>query len=353
MKLARAILGTSACLLTLTGSFGLTPSLAKADFASLDQPGPALEIPEAQLDAALNCPEDLESATKSPVLLIPGTRLSAEANYGWNWKQALEPSGIPVCTVELGENRGMNDVQETSEYVVHAIRKIHQRPCRKVRIVGFSQGGIVPRWALRFWPDIRHKVSKLVTLAGVHNGTTATIPFCAGGCAPSLQQQQPGTDFTEALNSETTTYPGIKIASLYSELDELATPNANGEASTLEGATNIALQDICSQNAADHLTTGTTDPVAYALGYDALTHGNINTNRLPNNICSQFLLPGVDPTTVPNYIAVIFGEVLDSLINEPKVNEEPALRCYVTGTCGAEQEWYDENAEETSCEAES
>lgn len=302
-------------------------------FAPLDQPGPGLEQSATALAAALRCPVDLATVAVDPVLLVPGTRLSPQVNFGWNWVPALHARGIPTCTVAL-DDRGHSDIQLSVENVVHAIRRVHEITGRPVRVVGYSQGGVLPRWALRFWPDLRQIVSEVVTLAGVHNGTTSTDALCLVGCAPALFQLRPGTRAIAALNSLTTTYPGVAVTSVYSRYDELATPNLGGEASTLQGATNVALQDVCPANVSEHLTTGTTDPVAFALALDALTHdGPADPERIPQSVCTQTLLPGVDPFLLPFHLLAVTVEVATSLAGEPRVTAEPPLRCYVTASC--------------------
>jgi putative serine esterase DUF676 len=44
---------------------------------------------------------------------------------------------------------GMGDIQVAGEYVVYAIRTMHAAYGGRIDIVGHSQGGMVPRWALR------------------------------------------------------------------------------------------------------------------------------------------------------------------------------------------------------------
>ncbi len=54
-----------------------------AAYAPLDRPGPTLEVPRAQLDAALQCTPGIAGATRAPVLLSPATGVTAEQNYSW------------------------------------------------------------------------------------------------------------------------------------------------------------------------------------------------------------------------------------------------------------------------------
>ena len=60
------------------------------------------------------------------VLLIPVTTLSPETKFAWNWFRALDALSIPYCTVTLGDH-GMNDAQDSVEFVVYGIRETARR----------------------------------------------------------------------------------------------------------------------------------------------------------------------------------------------------------------------------------
>lgn len=303
------------------------------DFAPLDAPGPALVAAPAQLAAALDCPS-LGPGDRA-VLLLPGTTLDPETNFSWNYVPALTSAGFSVCTVALVD-RGMGDIQDSAERVVHAIRTMHAATGAPVQIIGYSQGGQVPRFALRFWPDVRPLVDDLISLSAPNNGALPADGLCVVACAASIWQQRMAADYIAALNSRTTSYPGVDITSVYTRLDEVAAPNLNGESSVLAGATNIALQDLCPLNLAEHIQIGTTDPVAYALALDALSHpGPADPGRVPGSVCTELLLPGVDPLEVVQRQATLATIVAGSLVEAPLLTAEPPLRCYVTATCAA------------------
>ena len=210
------------------------------------------------------------------MLLVPGTTLNPEVQFSWNWERALSKLGWPGCILAL-PNDGMSDIQAAGEYVVHAIRTIHATSDRRVDIIGHSQGGMVPRWALRFWPDTRGMVNDLVGLSPSNHGTVDANAVCLPGCAPAFWQQRRGSDFLEALNSVQETFPGISYSAIYTRLDEVVVPNRGPAASSrLQGGggalTNVAVQEVCPQNASEHLAIGTFDNTAYELAVDALTH---------------------------------------------------------------------------------
>ncbi len=143
-------------------------------------------MPDDDLYDALDCTADVDGASRPPVLLIPGTTLTAEENFSWNYERAFATDDRPYCTVTL-PNHAMSDIQVSAEYVVAAIRAMHERSGQRVAIVGFSQGGMIGRWALRFWPDTRARVAEVVGLGPSNHGTVVADAVCAAaGCEPAF-----------------------------------------------------------------------------------------------------------------------------------------------------------------------
>ena len=225
-------------------------------------------------------------------------------------------------------------MQLSTERVVFAIRAIHEATDRPVSVVGYSQGGAAARFALRFWPDLRPMVDDLVLIASAVSGTNAATVLCANGCAPALQQFEPGSRFLAALSSRALRFPGIDYTSVYSILDEVVTTSAVGAASMLDGATNVAVQDICPADTADHDEIGTVDPVAFAVAFDAITHdGPARVYRLPAALCDEVYLPGLDEAAVVDGKRRLSQLTFAAYRDTPIVTDEPELRCYVTASC--------------------
>lgn len=326
--------------LALAGAAG-APSALAADpvFAPVDTPGPALSVPAAKLDAVLLCSPGLDRAAKAPVLLVQGTGATAKDNWSWTYQPALDKLGIPWCAVDLPE-QATADVQVAGEYVVHAIRTMHRRAGRRIAIIGHSQGGMVPRWALRFWPDTRPMVDDLIGFAPSNHGTTLAGGACKGGCAPADWQQADTANFIRALNSRQETFRGTSYTNIYTRTDETVQPNQDAETGssslrTGDGAiTNVATQDICPNAVYEHLTIGLIDPVAYALAVDALTHdGPADPRRIALSTCTQVFHPGIDPTTVLQDSTAALASF--SSYKPRKVPAEPPLACYTTASCPA------------------
>src|SRR5437870_1969433 len=139
--------------------------------------GPALSVPAADLAGSLVCPHPIEQAQRDVVLLVPGTTVHPRTNFGMSWIKAFEALGYPYCYV-VTPHAGMDDIQVSSEHVVYAIREIHRRSGRKVDIIGHSQGGTNPRWALRWWPDTRAMVGDYIGIAPSAHGGKAVNNMC-------------------------------------------------------------------------------------------------------------------------------------------------------------------------------
>jgi hypothetical protein len=121
----------------------------------------------------------------------------------------------------------------------------------------------------------------------------------------------------------------------------VVTPNLdeNGSSSLHGGGgdiSNVAIQQVCPLDVNEHLGVGTYDPVAYALAIDALDHaGPADHSRIPASVCTQLLMPGVNPATFPTEGAQFSAELASAIAGAPQLSAEPPLRCYVTASCAA------------------
>ncbi len=316
----------------LTGVLLPAPARPDEAFAPVDRPGPALSVPRAQLEAALACTANVTRGRQT-VLLVPGTTVTPRENFSWNWFRALDRLDRPYCAVTLPQSTN-GDAQVASEYVVHAIRAIHARTGVDVQVMGHSQGGTEPRFALRFWPDLRSKVDDYVTWGATNHGSALIAALCTPDCTPALWQQLPGSDYLQATNSYQETFAGISYTSIYTRLDQFVQPNLDDTGTTsLSGPgdiTNVATQDVCPANAAEHIAIATYDPVGYALALDAISHpGPADPARIPASVCTEVLMPGVDPLTFPTSYADATAKIAQGLTVAPRVSAEPPLKPYV------------------------
>lgn len=313
-----------------TALIALLPLPVAAE-ASADT-GPRLSVAQVDLEQSLVCPQDVSSVDRDVVILVPGTTIDPRTNFGFTWMREFEALGFPYCYV-ITPDHSMGDIQVTSEYVVHAIREVHRRSDRKVAVIGHSQGGTNPRWALRWWPDLRSKVSDYIGLApSAHGGDNVSLMCDNLSCQPAMWQQRYESNFIQAMNSGGETFPGIDYTVAWTDYDQFLTAPGKligGEPTRIDGATNIRIQDICPGNTNDHVAIGVYDPVAYAIMIDALTHrGPADPARIDRAVCGQVLPPHVDPVMFPANYAKVWSEIGTQLALSPKVAAEPALKPY-------------------------
>ncbi|MFI8568939.1 esterase/lipase family protein [Rhodococcus sp. NPDC078407] len=290
-----------------------------------DAVGPPLTVTQAALDEALTCTTDLHDATRDPVLLTPAFATDQQS-FGWNYLQSLPAIGIPVCSLSFPDE-GYGDLQISAEYVVHAVRTMAADSGRKVVMMGHQHGPLNELWALTFWPDLPALVSDVISLATPYNGTDSARNGCDDSqeCPPANWQIATGSNFLTALAARPLPV-GPSYTSIFTKFDQLIYPQPR--ASTLTGAANIAVQDICPLRPVEHFGI-LGDNVAYNIVVDALEHdGPAVRKRISRNLCFTFTMPNLrltrgSDTTGSNYFTDIRRH-----FEEDSVAAEPELASY-------------------------
>jgi triacylglycerol esterase/lipase EstA (alpha/beta hydrolase family) len=209
-------------------------------------------------------------AHKRPVVLVHGT-FEDMAN---NW-QALSPllvnSGYCVFALNYGSSNGSGELgvygtgpiapaaEQLSDFVD---RVLAATGARKVDLVGHSQGGMMPRYYLRFLGGAP-KVHTLVGLAPSNHGTTVNGFFTLAGLIPgatsfagfcvACEEQAAGSPFLTHLNAGGETVKGVTYIVIESNKDEVVTPYTSAFLSGKK-VTNITLQDQCALDQGEHLS---------------------------------------------------------------------------------------------------
>ncbi len=123
-------------------------------------------------------------------------------------------------------------------------------------------------------------------------------------------------------------------------LDQVVIPNldaANGSSSLRPASAsvvNLATQDICPGNTAEHLALGSYDPVGWALALDALKNrGPMSAARIPLTVCAQTLMPGVDEASFAQRFAALGNAIATNVRDYPRSAAEPPLKCYANNAC--------------------
>jgi triacylglycerol lipase len=305
------------------GADGLTPS-------SANQSGPVLHTAVDKLASALRCHDAPHFSGGEPALLVHGGALTGSQSWDWNYVPALNNTGINVCTVDLPD-RALTDIQVSAEYVVYAVRQMREHYHSKVDIIGHSEGPVVARWAIKFWPDVRNSVDDMVGLEAAYHGTAVTNIFCTpGSCVPVAWQLAIGSNFLKALNTDDETPGEVSYTSIYSLTDDGVFPQLPQSVSEQRDATNVPIQSICPVRVVSHIQA-LADAVAYAVVLDAFTHpGPADPSRIDRNVCGELFLPGVTLDSFAIHLATNYVTLYtySSGIAYPTVHREPPLRCY-------------------------
>jgi hypothetical protein len=249
-------------------------------------------ISTAELDRELACKGGKDGLSgegeNDPVLLIHGTSVTREQNWGWNYWEALSDLGFEVCWVQLPD-LGFGDIQIASEYVARAVEVMHERTGENIDVMGHSQGGLEPRWVIKWFPAGAFVDDYIALATPNHGASTFDKATAKGREIEAGWQMRTGSNFLAALNRGDETPGPIDYTSIYTKTDELIQPVGT---QAVEGGTNILLQDLCPGRPVDHGGIAG-DDVTYRLVIDALTNtGTANPDRAKVK-CARDAFPGV------------------------------------------------------------
>jgi hypothetical protein len=295
--------------------------------------GPRLSVPQADLDAAVKCPIDPTNAATTPVMFVTGTGSTGDQGYLIG-QDAFKAYGHPVCYVNFPDFMTA-DIQISAQYLVNGLRREFAMARRKVAVIGISQGGLLPRFALTYWPDLRKKVSDVVAAAGTQHGTRLGQGSCSAStpCAPADWQQIAGSRLLRALNSQPDETPGnVSYTTVRSLTDETVQPQGGKHpTSALDGASNISIQGVCPGRTTSHIGT-ILDSVTFAAFVDAVAHagkekrGAARVSRFPSNVCGHPYATGLNEAQTTLFLNAAGGIIDGNQSMVPKVPAEPRVR---------------------------
>jgi len=316
----------SRCWLATVGA------LACLTFAAPAAAGPPLKIDKAKLEAAFHCTEGVTNASSEPIMLSTDTLGTGTGLYG-GLKGALDAYGHPVCYVDYPDLTTA-DVQDSVQYLVYGVRRMARLAERPGAVYGISQGALLPRIALTYWPGLQRKLTDVIALAGPQHGTTADLGLgCSSGspCAPALWQQLAGSNFLKALNRQPDESPGKTSWTTVRTLDDQIVQPQTGKhpTSALKGAANLVIQSACPGRHTSHIGA-IFDSVSFAALVDAVAHkGPARVSRLPGDLCSHHYAPGLNEQVIDAVLTGLedpSGPFVGELALVPKVNQEPRVR---------------------------
>jgi triacylglycerol esterase/lipase EstA (alpha/beta hydrolase family) len=202
-----------------------------------------------------------------PVVLVHGTFEDMTDN--WNaLSPLLKNNGYCVFALNYGgliagHIGGTAHVAASAGELASFVDRVRAATgAAKVDIVGHSQGGMMPRYYLRFLGGAA-KVARLVGLAPSNHGTTVDGIATLAGAIPgatglvgalcgACTDQFKGSAFLQQLNAGGDTVPGVRYTVIETAYDEVVTPYTSAFLSG-PAVTNITIQRKCILDAAEHI----------------------------------------------------------------------------------------------------
>jgi triacylglycerol esterase/lipase EstA (alpha/beta hydrolase family) len=218
------------------------------------------------------------AAHPRPVVLVHGTFGNSVDNW-LGLAPYLKDRGYCVYSLDYGQLPGvplfygLGPIDKSAAQLSAFVDKVlASTGAAKADLVGHSQGGMMPRYYLKFLGGAA-KVNALVGLAPDNHGTdlnglTNLLPYFPGAedllkaTTPGLADQIPGSDFLTKLNAGGDTVPGVHYTVIATKYDEVATPWRDQYLSGSD-VHNVLLQDLCPLDLSEHVAIGLLDRIAF------------------------------------------------------------------------------------------
>ena len=129
----------------------------------------------------------------------------------------------------------------------------------KVSMVGHSQGGMMPRYYIKFLGGDQ-VVDDLVGVAPSNHGSSITGPPGTNPLAPildalmpALGQQAAGSAFLTELNAGDETPGEVSYTQITTKYDEIVRPHTSGYLAPGPNTTNVTIQDVNRFDLSEHV----------------------------------------------------------------------------------------------------
>ena len=177
----------------------------------------------------------------------------ADMIASWNAiSPVLRAKGYCPWALDYGYNATQDIPKSAGQLQTFVDQVLKKTGATKVDIVGHSQGGMMPRYFIKYLGGDT-KVNDLIGLSPSNNGTTNPLvgPAGAGGCVACTQQAR-GSAFLTDLNAGGYTKPGIDYTVIETKYDEVVTPYNSEFLPDAGNVTNVLLQSRCPADFTDH-----------------------------------------------------------------------------------------------------
>jgi triacylglycerol lipase len=236
-------------------------SLAPPPTPSPAPPPPPAPPPAPPAPTVMDSPDCRPPAQHpDPVVLVHGTF----ATTSWALLgPALASNGYCVFTFDYG-NRGTGEIGQSAQELAGFVdRLLATTQAQRVSIVGHSEGGMMPRYYIRFLGGAA-KVRDLIGLSPSNHGTQSPMVLvgAALGCTACAEQEAAGSPFLDRLNAGDETPGSVDYTVIQTAYDVVVTPYDSAFLrGPAERVTNITLQTRCPGDITGHLNIPT-DAVA-------------------------------------------------------------------------------------------
>ncbi|PAZ16098.1 lipase [Streptomyces sp. SA15] len=218
------------------------------------------------------------AAHPRPVVLVHGTFANSVDNW-LAFAPYLKNRGYCVFSLDYGQLpgvpffNGLGPIDKSAEQLKAYVDKVLAATgTAEADLVGHSQGGMMPRYYLKFLGGAA-KVNAFVGIAPSNHGTTLNsltqlLDYFPGAGdllsanTPALADQVAGSAFLTKLNEGGDTVPGVRYTVLATKYDEVVTPYRS---QFLSGSNvrNVLLQDLCPLDLSEHAAIGLLDRIAF------------------------------------------------------------------------------------------
>jgi triacylglycerol lipase len=191
------------------------------------------------------------AARPEPAIIVHGT-FGDQKSLLDNLSLSLERDGFCVYSLDYG-NRGTGPIEQSAQELKAFVDKVLLATgATKVELVGHSQGGMMPRYYIKYLGGDT-VVDDLVGLAPSNHGTTATQGGSTGSYCPACDEQAAGSPFLTDLNNPDETPGPVDYTQVETKYDEVVTPYTSAFLTPGDHSVNILLQDRCPADTVDHV----------------------------------------------------------------------------------------------------
>ncbi|MFJ7333675.1 esterase/lipase family protein [Streptomyces sp. NPDC101116] len=228
------------------------------------------------------------AAHPRPVVLVHGTLGNSVDNW-LGLAPYLKVRGYCVFSLDYGQLEGvpffhgLGPVKKSAGQLKDFVDEVLTATgAAETDVVGHSQGGMMPRYYLKFLGGA-DEVHALVGIAPSNHGTdlngfTKLLPYFPGAAdllsknTPALADQVTGSAFLAELNAGGDTVPGVRYTVIATRYDEVVTPWRSQYLSGPD-VRNVLLQDLCPVDLSEHVAAGLLDRVVFHEVANALDPG--------------------------------------------------------------------------------